>query len=90
MRNIIKNILIGALPTAYAMVGLFIITLTGYSAMLVLSSPLTIIGLLLSVKIISIEFALRNVIYTDKKERLSNFIANSILLALCLTVFSFS
>ena len=90
MKNIFKYILIGALPTAYAMVGLFIVTLTGYSVVLTLTAPMTIIGILVSVKIIFLEYSLNKggILYKNNAERLKNFIANAILLGLGLTIFN--
>jgi len=86
-KELLRNMLIGILPTAYYLTGIFLLTLTGMHVFYTITA-FKVIMFIVSVKIITIEFALTSYLYKDRKERLMSFIINTILLVLGLTIFS--
>jgi len=85
----VKNIIIGAVPSAYLFMALFIITLTGTNVFAAITL-MKVIGFILSVKIVTIDFAMSEYLYKDRRERLTSFLVNTFLLGMGLTVFNFS
>jgi len=84
---VVKNIIIGLLPTAYYIILIFTATFFGIHIIEVITFSKIII-IFISIKIVTIEFALNSYLYRDRKERLNNFIINTILFILGLTIFS--
>jgi len=91
MRNYIealfKNAIIGLLPTTYYLIAIFILTITGIHVMYTIVF-IKVLGVLFSIQIITIEFALVSYLYKDRKERLVMFTINTIIFIIGLTIFS--
>jgi len=87
VRFIMKNIVIGALPMAYVMLASFISTLTGFTVFSSIGA-VNVIGFLISVKIITIEFAMASYLYKDRRERVESFITNALLVIAGFTIFA--
>jgi len=82
-----KNVFIGLVPSAYVIISIFLATITGVHVFYTITL-LKVMTFLISLKIITIEFALASFIYKDRRERIEAFVVNTMLLVLGLTIFS--
>lgn len=81
------ELIINLTPAAYLMLGSFIVTITGLSNIL----PLTIVnvvGIIVSVKIVIYEIALKEFLYKDNNDRNFKMFTNIIILIIGMTLLS--
>jgi len=81
-----QEFVINLTPSAYVMIFAFIFTVIGFDIL-----PMTItniLGVILAIKIIIVEFSMRDTLYESSRKRYETFAFNLLLLVIGMTLFS--